>query len=71
MWLNLVVQVADDNLKSDPPSTVKEIEAVYKNVDESVTNLWQKNGRHAFMHHLNALFEYKPLIYWEKRYMTF
>jgi len=71
MWLNLVAQVADDKLKNDSPSSIKEIETFYKQVNETVTDLWQKQGRHVFMHHLNALFEYKPLIYWEKRYMTF
>jgi hypothetical protein len=71
MWLDLIAQLADDNLKSDSPSSIKEIELFYKQVDESMTDLWQKQGRHAFMHHLNALFEYKPLIYYEKKYMTF
>ena len=71
MWLNLIVQVADDNLKSGSPSSIKDIETFYKQVNETMTDLWQNQGRHAFMHHLNALFEYKPLIYWEKRHMTF
>ena len=71
MWLNLITQVADDNLKSEPHSSVKEIETFYSQVNETVTDLWQKQGRHAFMHHLNALFGYEPLIYYEKRYLTF
>lgn len=71
MWLNLVAQVADDKMKSGSPSSIKEIETFYKQVNKTMTDLWQKQGRHAFMHHLNALFGYKPLIYWEKRYMTF
>jgi hypothetical protein len=71
MWLNLIAQVADDDLKSDPPSSIEEMETFYKQVNETVTDLWQKQGRHAFMHHLNALFGYEPLIYIEKRYLTF
>ena len=71
MWLSLIAQVADDNLKGDPPASIKEIQAFYKQVDETVTDLWQKQGRHAFMHHLNAVFGYEPLIYWEKRYLNF
>ena len=71
MWLNLIDQVAGESLENDPPSSLQEIEAFYKRVDETVTVLWQNKGRHVFMHHLNALFEYKPLIYWEKRQMTF
>jgi len=71
MWLNLIAQVADDNMKSASPSSIKEIEMFYKQVNETMTDLWQKQGRHAFMHHLNAMFGYKPLIYLEKRYLTF
>ena len=71
MWLNLIAQVAGDNLKSDPPSSIEEMKAFYKQVNQAVTDLWQKQGRHAFMHHLNALFGYEPLIYIEKRYLTF
>jgi len=71
MWLNLIAEVAEDDLKSEPPSSIKEIETFYKQVNETVTDLWQKQGRHAFMHHLNALFGYEPLIYFEKRYLTF
>ena len=71
MWLNLISEVADENLKSDPPSLIREIELFYNQVNQTVTDLWQKQGRHAFIHHLNALFGYEPLIYWEKRYLTF
>ena len=71
MWLNLIAQVADDSMKSGSPSSIKEIETFYKQVNETMTDLWEKQGHHAFMHHLNALFGYKPLIYWEKRFMTF
>ena len=71
MWLDLIVQVADNKVKYNSDASIKEIELFYKQVDETITELWQKQGRHAFMHHLNALFEYKPLIYWEKRYLTF
>ena len=71
MWLNLIAQVADEKMKNGAPASIEEIESFYKQVDETLTGLWQKQGRHAFMHHLNALFGYKPLIYWEQRYMTF
>ena len=71
MWLNLVVEVAERDLKDNRPTTLEEIDSFYQQVDETVTEFWQKNGRHAFLHHLNAIFEYQPLIYWEKRYMDF
>ena len=71
MWLNLVAEIADRDLQDDRPATLEDIESFYRQVDETVTELWQKNGRHAFLHHLNAVFGYEPLIYWEKRFMTF
>ena len=71
MWLELIGQLADEKMKSNPTTSINEIESFYGQVDETMTNSWQKQGRHAFMHHLNALFEYKPLIYYEKRFLTF
>ena len=71
MWLDLIVQVADNKMENNSATSINEIESFYKQVDETITELWQKQGRHAFMHHLNALFGYKPLIYWEKRHLTF
>ncbi len=71
MWLNLVAELAAENLSANRPASMAEIKTFYQRIDESLTALWQKNGRHAFMHHLNALFEYEPLIYYERRYMTF
>ena len=71
MWLNLVAEIADRDLKDERPASLEEIDSFYRQVDETVTELWQKNGRHAFLHHLNAVFGYEPLIYYEKRYMDF
>lgn len=73
MWLSLIAEIAAEKLASDPapPASIAEIEAFYRPLSETLTGLWQQEGRHALMHHLNALFEYQPLIYWEKRYMTF
>ena len=71
MWMNLVAQVADSDLADDPPASPEEIDSFYWQVDEAVTELWQEKGRHAFMHHLNAVFGYEPLIYYEKRFMNF
>lgn len=71
MWLNLVAEIADQDLKDNRPASPEEIDAFYRQVNETVTELWQNNGRHAFLHHLNAVFGYESLIYWEKRFMNF
>ena len=71
MWLNLVAAVADQKLKDNRPTTIEETKQFYSQVNKDITGLWQKRGRHAFLHHLNAVFGYEPLIYWEKHYMSF
>lgn len=71
MWLDLISEVTKEHLENTSPASLEEIEAFYQQVNETITKLWQKEGRHAFMHHLNALFGYEPLIYYEKRYLTF
>ena len=71
LWLNLIAETAAQKLADQPPASVAEIESFYQQVDRAVTEVWQNQGQHAFMHHLNALFEYEPLIYRERRYMTF
>ncbi len=71
MWLYLIAEVAAEQPTGVPPASIEDIKAYYQLVDETITQLWQKEGRHAFMHHLNALFEYKPIIYWEKKFLNF
>lgn len=71
MWLNLVAEVVDQDIDDYRPESIEEIEQFYNQVSDTVTEMWQKNGRHAFLHHLNAVFEYKSLIYWEKRFLNF
>lgn len=58
-WLSLVSQMA----ASVPPaaSDFADVEAAYKDANASVTAVWREEGRHAFLHHLNALFGYEPL----------
>jgi hypothetical protein len=71
MWLNLISEIAAEKLTDNPPASIGEIEAFYQLVNNTVTELWKTEGRHAYMHHLNAIFEYEPLIYYEKKYLTF
>jgi hypothetical protein len=33
-----------------------------RGVDERVTTLWRDHGQHVYLHHLNALFGYQPLV---------
>ncbi len=58
-WLDLIEQYANDGRPK--PLTIDEMMEFYKGVDKSVTEAWTKEGSHAFLHHLNALFGYKPV----------
>ena len=71
MWLNMIAEIAAQQPDGDNFSTISELVAFYQKVNASLSEMWREDGRHAFLHHLNALFGYEPLIYWEKRYMNF
>ena len=72
MWLNLVAEIAERDLDEGHRSvSLEDIEAIYGGIDEAITELWRINGRHAFLHHLNAVFGYHALIYYEKLYLNF
>ncbi len=59
MWLALVSQHAAPPPAS--PASFEEMDAAYARADAAVTVVWRDEGRHAFLHHLNALFGYEPL----------
>ena len=71
MWLNLINETVADMPPRSAALSLDENEQLYKKVDEIITSLWETNGQHAFLHHLNALFGYKPIIFYEKRMLTF
>jgi hypothetical protein len=71
MWLNLITETVADMPTADAPLSLDEYEELYKKVNATITSLWENNGRHAFLHHLNALFGYKPIVFYEKRMLNF
>jgi hypothetical protein len=71
MWLNLITEIAREISTETKPSSVQDIETFYQQVNASLRSSWREEGGHAFLHHLNALFEYEPVIIYEKRRMTF
>ena len=71
MWLNLIAETVAEMPSVDTPSSLDEYEMLYKEVDATILSLWEKNGRHAYLHHLNALFGYKPLVFYERRMLNF
>ena len=71
MWLDLVSQLAHDEVSADAALSFDQLDERYAGAGAGITSLWQNEGRHAFLHHLNALFGYEPILIIEKRHMRF
>lgn len=70
-WLNLISETIAKMPDSDNPPSLQEIEEQYKEADAAVSELWQNEGQHAFLHHLSALFGYRAIIFYDKRMLEF
>jgi hypothetical protein len=71
MWLDLVSQLARDEASTGAALSFDQLDGRYASAGEAITTLWQNEGRHAFLHHLNALFGYEPILIIERRHMRF
>lgn len=61
-WLKLVENIT--NRRKDigsPPKTYPELIALYKEASTRADKIWAKHGGHAMLHHLFAVFGYKPV----------
>jgi len=70
-WLDLVSQEAEALGRPQTPARLPELEALYRRVNDAVDDLWRQEGRHAFLHHLNAVFGYQPLVIYERKLLSF
>ena len=71
MWLDLISQMARDEASTNAELSFDQLDEHYAGAGAAITSLWQNEGRHAFLHHLNALFGYEPILIIEKRHMRF
>jgi hypothetical protein len=71
MWLQLISEIVDKKAGGKAPASIREFQDFYRQVNETIQSFWQEEGRHAFLHHLNAIFGYEPVIVQEKRWMKF
>jgi hypothetical protein len=70
MWLAMIDQVSrEGGLAAD--ATLGEMLEHYAQVDDAINRIWQQEGYHALLHHLNAIYGYKALVFWEKRWQSF
>jgi hypothetical protein len=70
-WLELIAALAAEDAAPFDPTDFHAIEQRYQGVNAAITAIWQREGRHAFLHHLNALFGYEPVWIIDKRLMNF
>jgi hypothetical protein len=68
-WLDLISQYAEDGRSK--PVSVAEMRIFYAEISHEVESTWKKEGGHAFLHHLNAVFGYGPVDLRGKTEMNF
>jgi len=56
MWLDVITEIDSDQDQSTKP------EKRYQEVQKIVTEIWQREGKHAMLHHLNAIYAYQPIF---------
>jgi hypothetical protein len=61
MWLHMIQEIVELTSSEVKPQSLQDHLAFYKKVEESITEAWEKEGHHAYLHHLNAIFGYEPL----------
>lgn len=66
-WLELIERVAAEQPATEPVA----IDARYRAINERVQELWETEGGHAYLHHLNALFGYRGVMVVERRLLRF
>jgi hypothetical protein len=71
MWVNLIDEVSKKTIKERDLSNLDDLQEDYRKVNEVIEQQWRQEGRHAFLHHLNAIFGYEPLVVYERRLMNF
>lgn len=59
-WLSLIRQVMVEQPLQG--SSTDGLLDYYRSVNDQVTVLWRVYGQHVYLHHLNALFGYQPLV---------
>lgn len=60
LWLGLIDEEMADVTAMD--SSLSGVLEQYRQADTAITSIWREEGQHAFLHHLNAIFGYEPLL---------
>lgn len=71
MWLTLADEKVAARGGGHRPTTLSASINFYKELNQTITQVWQQEGEHALLHHLNAIFGYEPLVIREERLIRF
>ena len=58
-WLGLIDDVMPDTLAT---TDIQKLIQQYQQVHARITAMWTREGQHAFIHHLSAIFGYEPVM---------
>lgn len=70
-WLALIDEIKSEQTQTNTKNAgqhaddVTDTLEVYRQVDEKIAEIWKDEGQHALLHHLSAVFGYKPI--WLKK----
>ena len=67
MWLGMIADHLQNS--STASNNIGELLEEYRKVDAKITENWRNEGQHAFLHHLNAVFGYQPMLI--KKWLSF
>jgi len=71
MWLTLADEKARSLAALTESAGLEARIAFYADLNQRVGRTWRQEGAHAYLHHLNAIFGYEPLIIREERAIRF
>lgn len=70
MWLAMIEELSRAEGATDAVESERLLDH-YRAVNRRLTAIWQQEGQHALLHHLNAIFGYEPLMLRETRWRAF
>lgn len=71
MWLEMIEELSEKEIIKKNPDTVDDYLCYYRKINIQLTDIWQNQGYSAFLHHLNAIFGYQPVMVYNDQLMRF
>jgi hypothetical protein len=69
-WLGLIDGYGQQAPPKDPADLEETLER-FRAIEDAVSAAWAEEGGHAYLHHLNAVFGYRPVYIHERRLQRF